>query len=138
MFTPCDQKPYQNELKFVGSDTIRTQSILRNKERNHLMSKLHVQAIKSDEQDSCKTICENQKLVCSKASFPFINNCDVMKKHFKCNSQCFIGNEKYYPIFDGSCHLSNNFDFDCDLKNPNKGTRLCPCREKDFIDNFSA
>eukprot|EP01080_Neovahlkampfia_damariscottae_P012478 gene12478-6226_t len=138
MFTPCDQKPYQNELLFIGNDAIKSQSILRNRERNHLMRKLHVQVLKSDEQESCKTICENRKLVCSKESFPFVNNCDVMKHHFKCNSQCFFGNEKYLPIFDGSCRISTQLNFDCETKNPNKGTRLCPCREKDFLDNFSA
>eukprot|EP01080_Neovahlkampfia_damariscottae_P004387 gene4387-7762_t len=130
LISPCDPS-LQKELIYTDKEAAETKSILDTADRNLLMSKLKIKPLLSNGKDSCDSICTKENLICSKESFPFVNNCDVLKEQLKC-TKCQVGNleEEREDINEMSlyslCFIVNQPVFEC---SSNK-FKICPCRTK--------
>ena len=84
---------------------------------------------------SCDEVCANEEsdLVCDNTQMQFINNCNVMKKHFDCYRGCWNEVSNAVPAYSregenygGMCFVSYDVFSICNAKHPTT-QRLCYC-----------
>lgn len=134
IFSPCEEKSQNDFFQLTHSPETQVPVIM--KERLQLMKDFNIQAISTNGKESCDQICTEKSMKCEESSFPFVNDCQMMRRAYgncECQSHAF-GVHPHDPVIVNSwyCSLQETPVFKCssEIKLIYQGKRLCPCRPK--------
>jgi hypothetical protein len=140
-FSPCDHEEIQKDLISVHEDTLKVRSILRYEEKHLLMEKLNVKVHSLPHNKtlgvSCDITCNAYGAICSENLYPFVNECEEMKKFYGCNEHpsCISLGWAVYkfdpPMKDNleNCIYTDYPQYYCWRKSFDEVEKICPCLE---------
>eukprot|EP01080_Neovahlkampfia_damariscottae_P002629 gene2629-3826_t len=135
ILSPCNSLNNQFD-KFKLINFPKVQIPLKQDEKLNLMKKFKIQPkVSMNNNENCVDTCKRFNLKCSSHSFPFVNDCNLMRFYFKKNCQCqssAFGEVNSDPSIslDYYCSLQQNPIYSCNstIKTHYPSKRLCPCK----------
>ena len=136
LLSPCNENKEEfNKFKLIQFPKVQISLI--EIEKLNLMKKFKIKPkVSKNNDENCIQTCKRFNLKCSHYSFPFVNDCNLMRFYFKKNCQCqssAFGSSNSDPSIslDYFCSLQQHPIYYCNstIKTHYPSKRLCPCKE---------